>query len=154
MARSITAAVGLVGCLAAGLAIDIGAQSAPPKNANERPAIGPADYGQWETLQTIPARGGLSPDGRWLAYGINRSNRKNELRIANVADGTTKTAAFGAQPVFSANSRWVVYSIGVSEAQEEKLRKDKEPVHKKLGLIDLQTGETTTVDGIESFAFD
>ena len=36
---------------------------------------------------------GFSPDGRWLAYGINRSNRENELRVAAVAAGETKTIA-------------------------------------------------------------
>jgi len=101
----------------------------------------------------MPIRGGLSPDGKWLAYGINRSNRNNELRIVNVADGTTKVAAFGAQPVFSSDSRWVAYTIGYSEAQTEKLRKDKKPVQRKIGLSNLATGELSVVDAVESFAF-
>ena len=41
-----------------------------------------ADYGKWETLAPAGARGGFSPDGRWLAYAINRSNRNNELVVA------------------------------------------------------------------------
>ena len=127
------------------LAITIAGQTRPP--------VTPPEYGQFETLATVPNRGGLSPDGRWLAYGINRSNRNNELRIANVADGTTKVAAFGAQPVFSADSRWVAYAIGYSEAQEDKLRKDKKPIQRKLGLMNLTTGEMTVVDAVESFAF-
>ena len=50
---------------------------------------------------------GLSPDGRWLAYGINRSNRDNELRV--VAGGVRrrpKVVAFGSQATFSADSQW------------------------------------------------
>src|SRR5438132_3130531 len=109
-----------------------------PARAQTKLPVTPAEYGQFETLVTMPARGGLSPDGKWLAYGINRSNRNNELRVVNVADATTKVAAFGAQPAFSADSRFVAYGIGVSEAQEEKLRKDKKPVRKKLGLLNLQ----------------
>jgi len=105
--------------------------------AQTKPPVPPTDYGQWESLFTIREYGGLSPDGKWLAYGINRSNRNNELRVTNVADGTTKTAAFGAQPVFSSDSRWVAYAIGYSEAQEEKMKKDKKPVQKKLGLLNL-----------------
>jgi dipeptidyl aminopeptidase/acylaminoacyl peptidase len=128
-----------------GLVITIAAQTKPP--------VTPAEYGQFETLATVPSRGGLSPDGKWLAYGINRSNRNNELRITSVADGTTKVAAFGAQPVFSADSRWVAYAIGYSEAQEDKLRKDKKPIQRKLGLMNLTTGEMTVVDAVESFAF-
>ncbi|MBI4477044.1 MAG: S9 family peptidase [Acidobacteria bacterium] len=114
----------------------------------------PADYGDWETLVTLPNRGGLSPDGQWLAHGINRSNRNNELRIVRVSDGTTKTAPFGAEAVFSADSRWVAYSIGFSEAQEEKLRKDKKPVHKKLGLLNLVSLGLVEIEGVETLAFD
>ena len=127
--------------------------SAISLHAQSKPPVPPSDYGQWESLQTFRDYGGLSPDGKWLAYGINRSNRNNELRVTNIADGTTKTIAFGAQPAFSSDSHWVAYSIGISESQEEKLKKDKKPVPKKIGLLNLTTGELSTVDGIESFAF-
>ena len=113
----------------------------------------PADFGQWERLTTAGERGGLSPDGRWLAYGITRTNGDNELRITSVAAGGTKTVAFGAQPAFSADSRWVAVSVGYSEAQQDKLRKDKKPIRRKLALLDLGRGEMSTIDGIESFAF-
>ena len=111
-----------------------------------------ADYGKFETL-VAQSRGGLSPDGRWLAYGINRSNRENELRVTSIASGDTKTIAFGSQPAFSADSRWAAYAIGYSEAQEEKLRQQKKPVHRKLGTLKLASGEMATLEGIESFAF-
>ncbi len=141
--RSSIALLGMV-AIAAALAVAAAAQSKPP--------AGPADWAQWESL--VPqARGGLSPDGRWLAYGINRSNRENELRVTNIADGTTKVAPFGSQPAFSADSKWLAYGIGYSEAQEEKLRQQKKPVHRKLGLLNLSSGETVTVDGVEAFAF-
>src|SRR5271165_4048925 len=113
----------------------------------------PADYGQWEDLVTGQSRGGLSPDGRWLAYGINRSNRNNELRIASLAGGKEKVVAFGSDAAFSADSHWLAYSIGLGETQEEKLRKDKKPVHKKLGLFNGATGDQTVIEGVESFAF-
>ncbi|MBI3404575.1 MAG: S9 family peptidase, partial [Acidobacteria bacterium] len=131
--------------LGLGLTATLGAQSKNP--------VPPSEYGQWESLATTGTRGGLSPDGKWLAYGINRTNRNNELRVANIADGTTKVAAFGTQPVFSSDSHWVAYSIGHSEVQEEKLRKDKKPVHRKMGLLNLATGDQIVVDGIETFAF-
>src|SRR2546430_17197406 len=80
-----------------------------------------------------------------------RSN--NDLGVTRIADGVTKTIAFGSQPAFSSDSRWVAYSIGISESQEEKLKKDKKPIPKRIGLLNLATGELTTVDGIQSFAF-
>lgn len=63
-------------------------------------------------------------------------------------------AAFATQPAFSADSRWIAYAVGCPGSQEEKLRRDKKPIPRKLGLIDLATGNTATIDGIESFAFD
>jgi hypothetical protein len=118
--------------LSLGLTIALGAQTPQP--------VAPADYGPFETLVTVPNHGGLSPDGKWLAYGINRANRANELRIVNVASGATTVAAFGAQPVFAADSRWVAYTVGYSETQQDKLRKDKKPIHNKLGLLNLASG--------------
>jgi dipeptidyl aminopeptidase/acylaminoacyl peptidase len=117
------------------------------------PPPAPADFGPWERLAPAGDRGGLSPDGRWLAYAINRTNGENELRVTNVGDGTTKTIAFGAQPAFSADSRWAAVSVGVSEAQQEKLRKDKKPIRRKLTVANLATGDLTTIDNVESFAF-
>ena len=122
--------------------------------AQGKPPVAPADYGKFETL-VMPPRA-LSPDGRWFAYGINRSSRQNELRIARV-DAAANTAptvvAFASQAAFSADSRWVAYGIGYPEAQEEKLRQQKKPIHRKAGILNLASGETTTVDGVESFAF-
>jgi dipeptidyl aminopeptidase/acylaminoacyl peptidase len=122
-------------------------------HAQTNSPVQPPDYGQWESLAVSREFGGLSPDGKWIAYGINRSNRDNELRVTNIADGTTKTAAFGTQAAFSSDSRWVAYAIGYSEAQEEKMKKDKKPVQRKLGLLNLSTGEQIVVEGIESFSF-
>ena len=135
------------------IAVSLILASVVSTHAQSKPPVPPSDYAQWESLATFREYGGLSPDGKWLAYGINRSNRNNELRITNIADGTTKTVPFGAQPAFSSDSHWVAYSIGISESQEEKLKKDKKPVPKKIGLLNLTTGDLSTVDGIESFAF-
>jgi len=140
------------------LVVFLAAQTAPKQPPS------PADYGQWETLVLPqggrggfgggqPEGGGLSPDGKWLAYGINRSNGNNELRVTNIADGTVKTTTFGTQPVFSSDSKWVAFSIGYSEAQQDKMRKDKKPVQNKLGLLNLATSQQTVVDAIVSFAF-
>lgn len=122
---------------------------APALTAQTKAPVTPKDYGQFETLQP-PS---LSPDGKWLAYGINRSSRNNELRITEIATGSTKTAAFGAQAAFASDSKWAAYSIGISETAEDKLKKDKKPVQKRLGLLNLTTGEQSAVDGVESFAF-
>ncbi len=122
----------------------VGAQTRPPA---------PSDFGQWERLVRAADRGGLSADGKWLAYGIARTNRDDELRVVSVADASVKVIPFGSGAVFSADSQWLAASAGIHESQEEKLRKEKKPIHRKLALLRLSTGEVTTVDDIESFAF-
>lgn len=122
-------------------------------SAQQKSPIKTEDYGQWETLVSAGSYGGLSPNGQWLTYGINRSNRNNELRIIKLADGTTTVAAFGMRPAFSSDSKWLAYLIGQSEDAREKLRKEKKSVKNKLGLVNLATGETSTVESIESFDF-
>ena len=112
-----------------------------------------ADYGQWETLARSGGNGGFSPDGLWLAYGINRTDGNNELRITRIADGRTEIVAYGSQAVFSSDSLWLAFRIGYSEEDLEKLRKEKKPVHNKLGLMNLKTGEIQTIDAIEAFSF-
>ena len=113
-----------------------------------------AEWGQFEQL-AVQLRGGLSPDGKWLAYGINRSSRDNDLRIRDIGNGTEKSIAFGSGPVFSSDSRWVAYSIGYSESQEERMRAQRRPVQRKLGLLKLDgAAEPIVIDGIESFSID
>jgi len=112
-----------------------------------------ADFGRWETLARGGAYGGLSPDGRWLAYVINRSDRTGELRVLKLDEGKVQTAAFGGQPVFSADSKWVAYAVGMSEAEQDKLRADKKPVRNKMGLMNLATAAVIVIEDIESFAF-
>jgi len=118
-----------------------------PVAAQPKP-IAPADYGKWETL----GNGVLSPDGKWLAHPIRRADGTFELRVTPTAGGKTTVADFGADPAFSADSRWLAYSIGVSEADAEKAPANRKPQN-KLGLMELATGKTSSVDDITQFAF-
>ncbi len=131
----------------------------PTLTAQSKPAITRADYGQFETL-TVGGGGrggggggGFSPDGQWVAYGIARASRSNELRVTKIADGLTKSVAYGTGQTFSSDSKWLGYAIGHSEAEQERLRTANRPIQNALGLLSLTTGEMTTVDGIEAFAF-
>jgi len=138
MRRMFIASVSLLVLTAA-----IGAQSRPP--------IARADYGQWESI-SLPPRGALSPDGTWLAYGVSRSNRENELRLLRLADDQVIAVPYGGQPSFSADSNWAVYSIGLAQAEQDRLRDARQPVQNKLGLANLLTSETTVLDGVQAFA--
>ena len=115
--------------------------------AQPKPAVTPADYGKWETLST-PV---LSPDGKWLAAPVRRNNGTGELRIHPVAGGAPKIVASASEPAFSNDSRWVAYAIRYTEAEEDRMKKARKPVQNKLGVMDLTTGTTVSIDDVISF---
>src|SRR5215471_8284243 len=75
-----------------------------------KPTLKPADYGKWETLG--PAM--LSPDGKWLAHEIRRTDKNDELRVSSAGGGKTQALAFCSNPAFSADSRWLACEATVS----------------------------------------
>src|SRR5947207_13057754 len=80
--------------------------------AQPKPTLKPADYGKWETLG--PAA--LSPDGKWLAHEIRRTDKNDELRVSPAAGGKTQALAFCSSPAFSADSHWLACETTGSEA--------------------------------------
>ena len=118
-------------------------------SAQLKPTLKPADYGRWETLG--PAA--LSPDGKWLAHEIRRTDKNDELRVGPAGGGKTQALAFCSNPAFSADSRWLACEATVSEAEQDKLKKAKKPVQNKMTVLELATGAVTTVDDVQSLAF-
>lgn len=121
-----------------------------PLQAQQKPAIQPDDYGKWESLGYGTP---ISPNGEWLAVPINRVNDKGELQIINIGDGSKVVIPYGGNPAFSADSKWLVYSIGVSPETREKLEKQDKNVKRKAGIFNLTTHDTTQFAAISSFEF-
>ncbi|MEX2154538.1 MAG: prolyl oligopeptidase family serine peptidase [Gemmatimonadaceae bacterium] len=120
--------------------------------AQSKPAAKPADFANWETL----AGGTLAPHGQWLAYGVNRVNEENELRLTSTsasARDTTIAIPYATGPTFSTDSRWLAYTVGVSPAERDRLTKDKKPVRNSAGLRNLATGSAETTKDVTAFAF-
>src|SRR5688500_15568493 len=92
--------------------------------AQSRPTVTPADYGRFEQLGATA----LSPDGKWLAYGLTRVNERNELRLRPLDRDTLLTIAWGSAPTFSPDSRWVTWSVGVSPQENARLQRARQPV--------------------------
>jgi hypothetical protein len=96
-------------------------------------------------------RSDLSPDGKWLAYSIRRVSTDEELRVASLT-GARKDilAAFGRRPAFSDDSKFLAYVIGISESEQDKLKKAKKPAEDQLGILNLSTGETVVIrEGVD-----
>jgi dipeptidyl aminopeptidase/acylaminoacyl peptidase len=122
-----------------------------------KPPITRADYGRFESLTGGGGRGGgsnsFSADGTWLAYGITRVSRSDELRLVRIADANAETVPYGSQATFSSDSKWVAYAVGHSPAETDRLTAAQRPVQNAIGIQNLATGETATVEGIQSFSF-
>ncbi len=113
------------------------------------PTLDESEYGKWEQ----PGGATLPPEGTWMAVPIRRVNDKNELRIRHTEQDSVRAVDYGRSPAFSADGQWLAYSIGMSEEKRKKLRKQEKPVHRKLGLLNLETGDTTLVESVADFAF-
>src|SRR5207247_10580071 len=55
--------------------------------------------------------GALSPDGTWVAYDFRRGTAGSELRYREVATENERVVLRGVNPTFTANNRWLIYTI-------------------------------------------
>jgi dipeptidyl aminopeptidase/acylaminoacyl peptidase len=111
------------------------------------PTLTPADYAQWERLGATE----ISPDGAWLAWVVSRVDADEDLRFRRVADGATVVVPHAYAPVFSGDSRWLAYTIGVPRSELE--RGGDTSGRPRAGIVDLRTGSTTLIDDVASVAF-
>ena len=70
------------------------------------------DYAKWRSVDNAT----LSPDGKWAVYGLRFSNTlptdaKPVLHIRNLSTSQETEIPFGAQPVFSPDSKWIAYQV-------------------------------------------
>ncbi len=137
MKRSLTAALAIAGAIAS------------PLSAQTKPLVTPKDFGKWELLGA--AR--LSPRGDWVAANVNRVSDENQLRIRGGPRDTTIVVAYGTNPVFSPDNKWVAYAITVSTKERERLTKEKKPVHNSFEARNLTNGITISVNDISAFSF-
>ena len=117
--------------------------------AQQKRALLREDYSAWEN----PGLGLLSPDGQWLAHVIRRVNGNDELRVHDVPSGEVTLAPFGSGPVFSDDSRYLAFRVGLHEEERLEFQESGEPVRNGLGIFDTATGTTETVDGVAEFGF-
>ncbi|MGH7448947.1 MAG: hypothetical protein ACRELT_15355, partial [Longimicrobiales bacterium] len=111
--------------------------------------VRPDDYGRFES----PGAGTLSPDGRWLAYTVNRVNEQNELRVRWLARDSTIVIPHAGSAAFSGDSRWLAYSIGVPPSERERLAEEEKPIRNRAAVLNLRTGTTTAIGETASFEF-
>jgi dienelactone hydrolase len=114
----------------------LSALSSAPLAAQARPIVPATDYGKWES----PGQAALSPNGAWFAWGVTRVDETSELRVRRLDRPAPQVIAQASQPVFSANSAWLLFTVQSTPAEREKLEREKKPVRGTTTLLDLATG--------------
>lgn len=117
--------------------------------AQTKPVPRPADFGKWES----PGPAVLSPDGSWLAYGVNRVNEENELRLRRIGRDSTITIPMASGAAFTPDSKWLAYTIGVAPAVRERLERERKPIRNAVGFRNLSTLAADSLVEAASFRF-
>ena len=121
---------------------------AAPAIAQTKPTLTPKDYGKWELLGASR----LSPRGDWVAYALNRVDEENQLRIRGGARDTTIAIPLASGGTFTPDDRWVVYTVGVSPKERDRLAKERKPVRNAVEMRNLASGQVIPVSEISSWS--
>ena len=107
------------------------------------------DYARWRSIESVA----ISDDGNWMTYGYSHHRADDTLYVRSLRTEQEYEIERGADPEFSDDSRWVVYTINKTFDEAEKLRKDRKAVPKQAGLLNLTTGKRIVWENVDSFEF-
>jgi dipeptidyl aminopeptidase/acylaminoacyl peptidase len=167
-------AITLSATMLSSIPLYVAAQQPAPASA-KRP-ITHQDYDSWRSILATQ----VSRDGKFVAYAYVPQDGDGEIVVRNIATGVdwraprgyrppvpppddpgANIAEFQAEqarllrPVFTADSRFVVFSIEPAKAEVNKAKKDKkkpEDMPKNgLGIMDLTNGTVTRVERVKTF---
>ena len=160
-----------IALMATSFAQALSQQAAPSK----RP-LTHQDYDSWRSIQAPQ----ISRDGKFIAYAFMAQDGDSEIIVRNRATGAEWRAPRGyrppapppddsipnfaeiiaaqarlVRPVFTADSRFVLFSVEPAKAEVNKAKKEKkkpEDMPKNaLGIIDTSTGQVTRIERVKSF---
>jgi dipeptidyl aminopeptidase/acylaminoacyl peptidase len=121
------------------------------------------DYALWRTA----GNASLSPDGRWVTYSYTRREVDDSLFIRPLEDGDPHVALRGSDPSFSADSRWVAYSVNPPDSSGSGARQGAASPSgapgrggrgggsgpRALVLLNLVTRDTVRWESVQAFSF-
>jgi dipeptidyl aminopeptidase/acylaminoacyl peptidase len=150
--------------LAAAAPVVLGALPLPAASASSSPLVRLAELAAGKPVRTIEyqkferlAGSRLSPDGRWLAWGVSRADGESAVHLRDLEAGDAEDAVTtwdnGGRPDFSPDGRWFMLIEGVSRDEREALEKRRQPVPSTLVLRDVTTGEDERIERIASASF-
>ncbi len=113
--------------------------------------IGYDAYNGWRSIQGTQ----LSRDGHWLVYALVPQDGDGELVALDLGTNKEFRAARGKQPAITVDGKFVVFTVAPLKADVDKAKKDKKKPEEQpksaLGIMDLATGNVTTIDRVKSF---
>ena len=108
-------------------------------------------YDGWRAIQGTQ----LTRDGQWLVYALVPQDGDGELVALNLKTNKEFRSPRGKQPVVTVDGKFVAFTIAPLRADVDKAKKDKKKPDEQpkpgLGVMNLATGEVTTVDRVKSF---
>jgi dipeptidyl aminopeptidase/acylaminoacyl peptidase len=149
-------------------------------HAQQSPIKRPLTHGDYDSWRAIQGQS-LSRDGKFVAYALVPQDGDGEVVVRNLVTGAewrhsrgaqlvnppqrTPEAepqvgppggpAFGGKPVFTADTRFVVFQIQPTRAETERAKKEKkkpeEMPKNALGIMDLSTSDVTRIERVKSF---
>jgi dipeptidyl aminopeptidase/acylaminoacyl peptidase len=135
-----------------------------------------ADYDTWRSIVSPQ----ISRDGKFVAYAYMAQDVDSDIVVRNIASGTEWRAPRGyrppapppdvslpnsaeivaeqarlVRPIFTADTRFVAFSIEAAKAELNKAKKEKkrpEDMPKNaLGLMNLSNGQVAKIDRVKNF---
>jgi len=141
-------------------------QASAPARAAGGKQLAPADLKAWKTIRS-PV---VSNDGRWFAYMLAPNEGDAMVIVRQTAEGATEQrfpigdppaavgGPFGVGPsaaplAISGDSKYLAYTVYPTEREARRLRQQRRPVHNKVVVVNLATGQKNEFDKIRRFAF-
>jgi dipeptidyl aminopeptidase/acylaminoacyl peptidase len=120
-------------------------------------------FDAWHSIQGTT----LSRDGQWLAYAITAQGLDGQLVVRNLQSGQERRHPRGINPEFTADGRFVVFSIVPTKADEERQREverragrggrgenqadgQRNQPRNSAGIMNLSSGQVATIERIGS----
>ncbi|MBD5635390.1 MAG: hypothetical protein IAI49_13005, partial [Candidatus Eremiobacteraeota bacterium] len=114
----------------------------------------PLDYTAYDGWKAIRGTA-LSDDGRYAAYALVPEDGDPTLIVHDFRTGVDLSEARGMDPVFTADGRYVVYTLrapnaAIHKASREHKKAEEQPKN-GLGILDVAAGTARAVERVKDF---
>ena len=110
-----------------------------------------ADYDKWNTMR----QRSISNDGKWIMFSYANGKGQSTLKIRHTSSAKEYTVKNASSGRFTFDSSKALFVVTADPEVAKKLRKEKksDDIPKpKLQILALESGETTTIEGVSSFS--